>query len=317
MIATARANTNIALIKYWGKRDSQQMLPSNSSISVTLDGFYTETQVEYQTGLMSDEFFLDGERVIGKSLDRVQNFMDRIRRVTGMTQYARIQSENHVPTEAGLASSSSAFSALALAATQAAGAELSLPELSRMARYGSGSACRSVYPGFVLWDKGTDEESCVAAPIAMEAWDDFRMIALMIDHRAKKLDSREAMKRTQMYSPYFEAWTQDAERMIQPMCSALQQHRFAAVGKLAQQSCLRMHASLLAAGQWYLQAESLTAMNRVQSLQDSGVDVYFTMDAGPNVKLLCEAKDVDLLLAQFSDFTAVVCRPGEGVKSLD
>src|SRR5699024_1032207 len=148
MRATARANSNIALIKYWGKRNEPLILPTNNSLSVTLDGLYTETTVHFQEQLTEDTFMLNNETVSGIPYERVTEFLNLFRSYTGKAGlYAQVDSTNHVPTAAGFASSASGFAALAAATAKALNLDLSNEELSKFTRQGSGSACRSVYGG--------------------------------------------------------------------------------------------------------------------------------------------------------------------------
>ncbi|EFS01721.1 diphosphomevalonate decarboxylase, partial [Listeria seeligeri FSL N1-067] len=151
MRATAIAHTNVALIKYWGKRDEHLILPANSSLSFTVDKFYTKTTVEWDEKLKQDRFMLNGEQ---KTDAKVTRFIDKMREEFGITAKALIISENHVPTAAGLASSASAFAALALAGSSAAGRNDTQQYISKLARFGSGSASRSIYGDFVIWEKG-------------------------------------------------------------------------------------------------------------------------------------------------------------------
>lgn len=154
MKATARAHTNIALIKYCGKRDDSLILPMNDSLSLTFDGFYTTTTVTFREDLSQDEFFLNEESVTGEQYRRVSTFLDIVRNETAITDWAaEVHSVNHVPTASGFASSASGFAALAGAATRALDVSISEQTLSRIARQGSGSACRSIYGGFVEWKK--------------------------------------------------------------------------------------------------------------------------------------------------------------------
>lgn len=138
MTTTARAHTNIALVKYWGKRDAALMLPQTDSLSLTLDEFYTTTTVNFNQALNEDQFYLDGELVSANKAQKVVKFMDLVRQLSGRTEYAQIASVNNVPMAAGLASSASAFAALAGAAAKDAGLDLSLKDLSRLA--GAGQA---------------------------------------------------------------------------------------------------------------------------------------------------------------------------------
>ena len=147
--AVARAHTNIALVKYWGKRDSELMLPQTDSLSLTLNEFYADTKVEFSAQLTADELIIDGQPVSGKGLKKVQKVLSIVRQMSQINQFARVESINHVPMAAGLASSASAFAALAMAASSAAGLKLARRDLSRLARRGSGSATRSIYGGLV------------------------------------------------------------------------------------------------------------------------------------------------------------------------
>src|SRR5690625_5044701 len=153
MRATAKAHTNIALIKYWGKRNEEIILPANSSLSLTLDGLHTTTTVDFQEELTSDTFALNDENITGNAFQRVTAFLDLIRQLAGKEGlYANVRSVNGVPTAAGLASSASGFAALAAAGTKAIGLHLTDRELSRLTRQGSGSASRSIYGGFAEWE---------------------------------------------------------------------------------------------------------------------------------------------------------------------
>ncbi|MYL59433.1 diphosphomevalonate decarboxylase, partial [Virgibacillus halodenitrificans] len=198
MKATAKAHTNIALIKYWGKRNEEIILPTNNSLSLTLDGFYTETTVALHEDYTEDHFILDGQPVVGEQYKRVTTFLDLIRKLAGKNIYADVRSINNVPTAAGFASSASGFAALAAAGTKAMGIHLSEQELSRLTRQGSGSACRSIYGGFAEWRMGkeNDGSDSYAVPIApVEHWD-LRVAAVILSSTMKKVSSREGMKRT-------------------------------------------------------------------------------------------------------------------------
>lgn len=308
---TVRAHTNIALIKYWGKKDNALKIPHNSSLSLTLDQFYTETRVEYDASLTQDQFMLDGEWVDDKTSQRVYWFMDRIRERYGIQGYARIISENHVPKEAGLASSASAFAALAKAATL----DLNLDdrEISRLARLGSGSASRSVYGDFVRWNRGTSDEDSFAEPIAMEPWSDFRMIVCILNDQIKPFSSTDAMNTTVADSPYYESWVASTEADLVQLEEAVKNHDIDRVGEIAQTNALKMHASLMAVNMWYFEPMTVEIMNRVRQLQKS-IPAYFTMDAGPNVKIMTTAAHVDSILESLPPtVTTVVCKSGSGL----
>ncbi len=323
MKATAKAHTNIALIKYWGKQNQDLIIPSNSSISVTLDQFYTETQVEFDPFLTADELRIEGELVVGKSFGRVSGFMDRVRELTHNQGYARITSSNTVPMAAGLASSASAFAALGAAALSALEYPYTPVGLSRLVRKGSGSACRSVYGGFAYWHAGDDDQSSYAESIECPPWTDFRLIAVVVSKQSKPLGSREAMQLTQQTSPFFQEWVKAANASIPEMLKAIEDHNFQAVGQLSEASAMRMHASLLACDppQWYFMPESVQVMNAVRILRQQGIEAYFTMDGGPNVKILCLQPVVDKVLEGLRGLgvsaPCVVCKVGEGVHVYD
>ena len=164
--ATAQAHPNIAFIKYWGDRDNALRLPVNGSISMNLDGLFTRTSVSFQPSLGFDELIINGHEVMGKGLERVSAILDIVRQSAGIGMKAEVVSENNFPTGAGIASSASAFAALALAATKAAGLDWSESQISRLARLGSGSASRSIPTGFVEWEMGSGDEDCYAVSIA-------------------------------------------------------------------------------------------------------------------------------------------------------
>lgn len=315
MTKTVRAYSNIALIKYWGKKDEAYRIPYTSSVSMTLDAFYTETQVIYEKDLKEDVFYLDGKKVEGNALRRVQTFMNYVRSCyPEINEYAIIRSENHVPTAAGLASSASAFAALAKASTL----ELNLDDksLSRLARMGSGSASRSIYGDFVKWERGDSDETSYAYQVDMEPWDELRMVAILVNQDQKPYSSSEAMKKTVEESIYYPAWVKQNEKDVEKAIDYLKQHRLDLLGPLVQENALRMHASLMAVNQWYFEPKTVEVMNRVRKAQQN-IPVYFTMDAGPNVKLITEEKYLDEVIALFEDFDYVVSKPGKGIEVYD
>lgn len=312
MTKIVRAYTNIALIKYWGKEDEVLRLPSNSSLSLTLNEFYTETSVTYDEALQEDVFILDGVLQTGVSMKRVQDFMNLVRKNYGLSSYAKIVSSNHVPTAAGLASSASAFAALAKAATLSL--NLDDEELSRLARKGSGSASRSIYGGFVTWHKGTEDQDSFAQPVEMEMWPTVRMITCLVNQNKKPFSSSTAMNETKRDSVYFDAWVKQSEKDLIAMTSYLKDHDIHKVGQLAQENALRMHASLLAVNKWYFETQTIEIMNKVRELQKR-IPVYFTMDAGPNVKLLTEEAYIEEIIEALGDHVkTIVSGPGPGVE---
>lgn len=308
MVKTVRAHTNIALIKYWGKENDELRIPSNPSLSLTLNEFYTDTSVEYKDDLREDILYIDDVEITGKEKARVIKYMDLIRERYNLSKKAIIRSYNNVPMAAGLASSASAFAALAKAATL----DLNLDdvELSRLARLGSGSASRSIYGGFVKWNKGTNDQDSYAESLN-EDWNDVIMIACLINEKTKEFSSTDAMDKTSNESVYFDAWVKQSFIDIEKMQEYIKARDIHQVGILAQENALRMHASLLAVNMWYFEPETIRILNIIRELQKT-IPVYFTMDAGPNVKLLTLEKYQDEVIKALGNIDTVVSKSGPG-----
>ncbi|PIE21591.1 MAG: diphosphomevalonate decarboxylase [Arachnia propionica] len=316
--AVAVAHPNIALIKYWGKRDEQLILPVNSSLSMTLDIFPTTTTVTLPPGLAADQIELNGQQAEGVAADRVVAFLELVRGLAGRTEYARVSSTNTVPTGAGLASSAAGFAALAAAAAEVYGLELDSRALSRLARRGSGSASRSVLGGFVQWNAGEDDESSYAEAVA---WDglDAAMVVGIIDAGPKAISSREAMSRTVATSPFYRGWHQACDEDLAAMRAAIAAVDLPLVGEIAERNALRMHATMLGAVPpvRYLTAGTMSVLDLVADLRRQGVGAWATMDAGPNVKVICAAADAETVAAAMTASGHVAqtlaARPGPGV----
>ncbi|MCJ0538681.1 diphosphomevalonate decarboxylase [Enterococcus cecorum] len=320
----ARAHTNIALIKYWGKADEKIILPKNNSLSLTLDAFYTETSVCFDESLTADCFTLDGVFQDEKATQKVSNFLDLFRQKANCSYFAKVESTNHVPTAAGLASSASGLCALAGACNQALGLGLSQKELSKMARKGSGSACRSVYGGFVEWEKGYDDDSSYAVPVDSAGFEEeLAMIFIVVNQKQKKVSSRDGMKSTVETSSFYPVWLQEAPKDLQAIKQAILAKDFTRLGQITEANALKMHACTLAAVPpfTYWNAESMLAMDAVRNLREAGLECYFTMDAGPNVKVLCQKKDEAAILAelskQFRDEQLIIAHAGVGIEYLE
>ncbi len=304
----ARAHTNIALIKYWGKADETYIIPMNNSLSVTLERFYTETKVTFDPEYTKDILVLNGEMVEGKEAEKISRYMDIVRAQAETTMYARIESENYVPTAAGLASSASAYAVLAAACDKALNLGLSGKALSRLARRGSGSASRSIYGGFVEWEKGYDDATSYSFPIEADHWeDDLAMIFVVINNKSKKVSSRAGMSLTRDTSRFYQYWLDHVDEDITAVKHAIKQKDFKKMGEVIEANGLRMHATNLGAQPpfTYMVDDSYLAMNVVHQCREAGYPCYFTMDAGPNVKILVEKKNqqavIDALHQLFSE----------------
>ncbi len=294
---TARAHPNIALVKYWGKRDEAWHLPVTGSLSITLDVFVTVTGVTVDDDLPADRVELGGAPATPEFTARVTGFLDLVRELAGSPAPARVTTVNHGPTGAGLASSASGFAALAVAAAAAYGVELDPRALSRLARRGSGSAARSIHGGFVHWHRGEGQgaqgdPSSYAEPVPAGRFDPAMVIAV-VDAKTKSIDSRAAMRRTVDTSPLYRPWAESSERDLREMRAAVERGDLTAVGEIAERNAWGMHATMLAArpAVRYLAPGSIAVLDRVLALRADGVEAYATMDAGPNVKVLCDRGD--------------------------
>ncbi len=299
----ARAYTNIALIKYWGKEDQELIIPMNSSLSLTLDAFYTETQVIFSEDLTEDCFYLDNQLQDSKATVKVSRFLDLVRSQARSSLYAVVKSQNFVPTAAGLASSASGLAALAGAASAALKLDLAPEDLSRLARRGSGSACRSIYGGFAEWQKGNSDQTSRAVKVPSNNFEnDLSMIFVVVNDAKKDISSRDGMQRTVETSAFYDGWLQTVPQDLARAKKAIIEKDFNTLGKVTEASALKMHGTTLAANPpfTYWSAESMQVMDLVRQLRNNGLPCYFTMDAGPNVKILVERKNENALLHALS-----------------
>ena len=287
-----RASVNIALCKYWGKRDRKLNLPFNSSLSVTLPGMDVETELSPLTG-SRDEIELRGPggTLPDDAAARVSEFLDLFRPRPDFR--FRMITRSSVPPAAGLASSAAAFASLVRALDNLFDWRLSSRELSILARLGSGSACRSVYRGAVIWHAGkrNDGMDSFAEPLNIR-WEAFRIGVVMVSASPKEVGSRPGMNHTVETSPLYACWPESAERDLAAIVNALKAQDMEQLGVLAEQNALCMHATMMAARPplVYWTVETLASMRRIWELRRNGCPVYFTIDAGPNLKLLYAAE---------------------------
>ena len=316
--ATACAHSNIALIKYWGKSDSARNLPAVPSLSLTLDGLTTTTRVHFDAELATDHVELDGAVVTGREHARVAALLDRVRALEGFDLYARVESKNDFPTAAGLASSASGFAALALAASSAAGLSLSLEAVSGLARQSSASAARSLFGGFASLPADSEH----AYSVASAAHWDLRLLVAVTEEGRKPVGSTEAMEVTRRESPYYAAWVAHAPELYREAEQAVRERQFDTLGACMEQSTLMMHASMWATRPaiLFFTDATLAVVHRVRALRSEGLPCYFTIDAGPHVKVLAQAehaKAIQQELAAMSQVKRVIpCAPGPGARLL-
>ena len=305
--ATAQAHPNIAFIKYWGDRDSALRLPTNGSISMNLDGLYTRTEVAFDPDLLQDQLTLNGFRITGPGLVRVSALLERVRRMAEITLCARVTSQNNFPSGTGLASSASAFAALSLAACAAAGLQLDERELSRLARTGSGSACRSVPGGFVEWRAGESDEDSYAFSIAPALhWRLVDCIAI-VSHARKPTGSTEghALAHT---SPLHAARLAQTPRLLAECRQAISGRDFDALAHVTELDCHLMHAVMMTSTPplIYWLPPTLAVIQAVQAWRREGLPVCYTIDAGPNVHVICEDAVASLVSSRLGHISGVV-----------
>ncbi|MBB1079169.1 diphosphomevalonate decarboxylase [Limosilactobacillus sp. STM2_1] len=319
-MATAKAYTNIALVKYWGKKDAKLIIPQTDSLSLTLNEFYTTTTVKFNSQLNHDIVKVDERFLDKEDAAKVIHVLNIVRSLSKTNSFAEVTSINNVPTAAGLASSASAFAALAGAASTAAGLHLSRRELSRLARRGSGSATRSIYGGLVEWQKGTDDASSFAKPIDEDVDFPIEMLAVLINTKKKKISSRSGMQLSVSTSPYYKAWQEVVAHDMVAIKRAIKEKDINKIGHIAEENALRMHALTLSADPafTYFNGETLMIINAVEDLRNHGINCYYTMDAGPNVKIIYDHKDRDKIVTRLTDIIdsdrLVVSQPGPGIK---
>jgi len=308
MKATAAAHANIALVKYWGKRDDERLLPEAASLSVALDRLRTTTTVELGD-FPSDVFMLDSR---AENPSRARALLD----AAGIRGRARIESRNEFPTAAGLASSASGFAALAVAACAAAGLRKSAEELSALARLGSGSAARSVPGGWAVWENETARQ--VFPP---SHWD-LRFCVAVCASGPKQVGSRDGMRLSRETSPYHAAFIEQCRRDLPAALRLLAARDLAGLGALAQRNALRMHADALAADPplVYWEPATVACLHALRELRASGVPAWPTIDAGPHVVAICAAEDAKAVAGRLRSVSGVeevlVCAPAGGAHLL-
>ena len=335
MKVTAAANANIALIKYWGRRNDELILPNNNSISFTMDDqLKTVTSVEFIDSLKQDDLFLDGKPATEKEYARVTKFLDIVRSLAEThtknktKKFAKVVSNNSFPKAAGLASSASGFAALAAAASKAADLELDPKELSALARRGSGSAARSVLGGAVEWlaGKKDDGNDCYAVQLSpSEKWSELRNVIAISSSHEKKISSTDAMKITVRSSKLYSARLRTVEERLLIVREAIKLNEFEKMAAAIMQESDSMHAVML--DSWppivYLNSTSFHIMDKVIELNDSyGRSVAaYTFDAGPNAHIYTTSKhenEVKRILSGVEGIEKVlICKVGHGIRYSD
>jgi diphosphomevalonate decarboxylase len=303
--ATSVANANIAFIKYWGRVDDDLNLPVNGSLSMNLEGLYAETQVTW--GEQADSLVLNGREQTGKPLQRVVEHLDELRTRLGIEGFAAVMSENNFPTGTGIASSAAAFAALTVAGVAAAGLTLSEKQLTALARLGSGSASRSVPAGFVEWYAGTDHDSSYAESFAApDHWDLVDVIAV-VSETHKATGSTEGHS-TAATSDLQAARVAGAPERLRLCKQAILDRDFNMFSTIVEHDSNLMHSVMMTSRPplFYWLPPTLTIMQAVRDWRADGLQVCYTLDAGPNVHCLCVRKDAEQVSQALKMLSGVV-----------
>lgn len=291
MKATATAPSNIAFIKYWGKKDKDLRLPTNGSISVNLDKLITTTTVAFDQELRQDEVIINGKQS-DKDSQRVTKHLDRVRKLSKLLFKARVESQNSFPTEGGLASSASGFAALAVASAKAAGLSLSEKELSILARLGSGSACRSIPDGFVEWLEGDDSDSSYAVSLYPHSYWDLSIVVAIVEAKEKEVSSTEGQERIDS-NPFFPVRLRKMSQKISALKQSIENKDFTRFGEMVEAEALELHAMAFTSKHaiiYWLPA-TISLIRTIQTMRKQGLEAYFTIDAGPHVHVICRTQD--------------------------
>jgi diphosphomevalonate decarboxylase len=304
--ATALAHPNIALIKYWGNRDHELRIPENGSISFNLDGLFTKTTVRFDSSLEKDFLEINGQSVIDSDLKRVSQFLRYINEISGKHYFADVKSENNFPIAAGIASSAAAFAALTLAATSALEQDLSQRELSRIARRGSGSACRSIPEGYVEWKPGRSDEDSYAFSIAPQSHWDLVDIVAIVKGKHKTIGST-AGHAFALTSPIQKARVADAPRRLALGRNAIMQRDFSALAEIVEIDSNLMHAVMMTStpGLLYWEPATITIMKAVPVWRQEGIPVCYTLDAGPNVHVIVQSSYVSAVKSKLLELPGI------------
>ena len=309
-----KSYANIAIVKYWGKKDAKKMIPATSSISLTLNDMFTETEMEFisdedikisvekemkngdykdKFSNMTDLFYLNGELQDSVHTEKISKVVDLFRE--NRSQKVKISTTNNMPTAAGLSSSSSGLSAVIKACNELFGKNYTQSELAQISKFGSGSSSRSFFGPIAAWDKDTGEICEVKTDLKLA------MIVLVLNENKKKISSRNGMELCAKTSTYFDEWVKQSEIDFINMKKYLAENDFEKVGTLTEENALRMHKTTETANPpfSYFNEKTYKAMDFVKNLRNNGEKCYFTMDAGPNVKVLCLEEDLEKLTGIF------------------
>lgn len=319
MKATAIAPTNIAFTKYWGKKDEVLRLPENGSVSMCLSNLLTTTTVEFSDKYDKDNITINGGGIEMGEAERIIKHLDRVRKLANIQDKAKVVSTNNFPSGTGLSSSASGFAALSLAAAEAAGLKLSEKELSILARQGSGSACRSIPSGFVEWLDGNTSDSSYARQIFPASWWKIADVVAIVSKGRKDVSSSAGMKIARS-SPFMKVRQSHMKEKNKLVKNLIKLRKFKELGELTEQEAMELHSIMLT--QYppliYWTPGTLKIMKLCSHWRTEGIPVYFTINTGQDIHLICEQKSVKKVKNKLKQIPGVkniiVNTPGKGTR---
>lgn len=305
MKATAIAPSNIAFIKYWGKKNEELRLPENGSISMNLSNLLTTTTVEFSRNLNKDIVIINNQKDLNQQ-NRVIRHLDKVRQMAKITDKARVVSRNNFPSGTGLSSSASGFAALTLAASWAAGLNLSEKEITILARQGSGSSCRSIPDGFVEWLDGKTSDTSYAVSIFPPQYWSIADVVAVVSEQGKKVSSTEG-QRIAASSPFFKVRLSRIKNKIKLIKKLIKEKNFPKFGELIEAEALELHAIMLTSkpSLIYWLPGTVRIMKLVKKWRSNGLLVYFTINTGQDIHLICEKKDVEKVCSRLKKIEEV------------
>lgn len=324
--ATAVASPNIAFVKYWGNRRHELNIPTRPSLSMTLAAPLTsQTTVAFDSSLKADSLELDGTPVVGDGLARAKSVLDAVRQAAQLKSFASVSSANSFPAGTGIASSASGFAALASAAWSAAGLKWDEQKVSLVARLGSGSACRSIPGGFVIWNPGyrADGSDCFARSFAPPShWPELRDLVVVLDDRHKAHGSNAAMQASAKTSPLYASFVMEGERRVGRVRRYLMGKDLSPLLQEVMEESDLFHAVCESSSPalHYLGDASKAVQRAVRdyNAEMRGTPAGYTFDAGPNAHIITRAEHVEELKSRIQKAASVkaffVSAAGPGAK---
>lgn len=319
MKSTAIAPSNIAFTKYWGRKDEVLRLPENGSVSMCLSNLLTTTTVEFSPDYKRDTVYINGAWILDGAAPQIMKHLDKIREMAGIKDKAKVSSNNNFPSGTGLSSSASGFAALSLAGSKAAGLNLSEKELSILARQGSGSACRSIPAGFVEWLDGDTSETSYATQIFPPDHWDIADVVTIVSEGKKEVPTSKGMQ-TATSSPFMQIRLSRMKEKNNKVKQLIKEKNFKEFGELLEAEALELHSIMLTQkpALIYWTPGTLRIMKLTAHWRNEGIPVYFTINTGQDIHLICEAENVAKVEAKLKELeevkNVIINSPGEGTR---